>query len=102
LYPELQEAEIEGTKRQRYALTIRITGFKFNNLLSSQARVGHSLHCGLNAPPTASQASVTGVANETQTMRTHDLKHKALPLAASHRRTALERQRENRFARFAN
>src|ERR1700688_1389459 len=26
LYPELQEAEIEGTKRQRYALTIRITG----------------------------------------------------------------------------
>jgi hypothetical protein len=34
LYPELQEAEIEGTKRQRYALTIRITGFNSNNLLS--------------------------------------------------------------------
>jgi hypothetical protein len=34
LYPELQEAEIEGTKRQRYALTIRTTGFKFTNLLS--------------------------------------------------------------------
>src|SRR5258707_1117629 len=27
LYPELQEAETEGTKRQRYALTVRITGF---------------------------------------------------------------------------
>jgi len=34
LYPELQEAEIEGTKRQKYALTIRTTGFKFTSLLS--------------------------------------------------------------------
>jgi hypothetical protein len=30
------------------------------------ARDGHSLHFGLNAPPTASQASVPGVAIETQ------------------------------------
>jgi hypothetical protein len=29
---------------------------------------GHSLHCGLNAPPTASQASIPGVASETQIM----------------------------------
>jgi hypothetical protein len=30
------------------------------------------------------------------------LKRSALPLAASHRRTALKRQRENRLARLAN
>ncbi len=29
---------------------------------------GRSLHCGLNAPPTASLASVPGVASETQSM----------------------------------
>jgi len=29
---------------------------------------GNSLHCGLNAPPMASQASVPGVASETHNM----------------------------------
>jgi hypothetical protein len=32
------------------------------------ARDGHSLHFGLSAPPTASQASVPGVARETHDM----------------------------------
>jgi hypothetical protein len=29
---------------------------------------GHSLRCGLNTPPTASQASAWGVARETQSV----------------------------------
>jgi hypothetical protein len=37
-------------------------------LRDSRKGAGRSLHCGLNAPPTASQASVPGVASETQSM----------------------------------
>ncbi len=37
-------------------------------LLVQYSLLGHSLHCSLNAPPTASQASVPGVASEAQTM----------------------------------
>src|ERR1700747_1513737 len=37
LYPELQEAEIEGTKRQKYALTIRIPGLSLASVWAPPA-----------------------------------------------------------------
>src|SRR6266576_786621 len=43
-----------------------------------------------------------GIANQAIRIEPTTQNSKALPLAASHRRTALKRQRENRFARFAN
>ncbi len=36
--------------------------------LAYNSGAGHSLHCGLSAPPTASQASFPGVARETHGM----------------------------------
>lgn len=51
-------------KRQGFdALSVRWTGPLVRYLF-----FGHLLHCGLSAPPTASQASVPGVARETQDM----------------------------------
>ena len=51
-------------KRQRFdALSVRWTGPLVRYFFPA-----HPLHCGLSAPPTASQASVSGVARETQDM----------------------------------
>jgi len=47
---------MEGTKRQRYALTIRITGFKFNNLLFSAFQHGvrdAAINRNCHRPPTS-------------------------------------------------
>jgi hypothetical protein len=47
------------------------TAEAFPGMLRDETRLklpaGHSLHCGLDAPPPASQASVPGVACATQT-----------------------------------
>jgi hypothetical protein len=39
-----------------------------NTEVTKRTIAGNSLHCGLNAPPMASQASVLGVASETHNM----------------------------------
>ena len=48
--------------RRRYRKSVNVRSHSENRLR------GHSLHFGLSAPPTASQAFVPGVATETQDM----------------------------------
>lgn len=47
---------------------IECSGKGWKNGEAYQRRTGPSLHCGLNAPPAASQAFVPGVASAGQTM----------------------------------
>ena len=50
-------------------VTIWEPGNRMNVRRRSNPRgAGHSLRCGLDAPPTATQASASGVAGETQSM----------------------------------
>ena len=59
------DAQIESNANDAAAVFARTPSGR-DSLQKSVA--GHSLHCGLNAPPTASQASIPGVASETQIM----------------------------------
>jgi len=52
---------------------VKIRGGGIREIVARMTRAynsgaGHSLHCGLSAPPTASQASVPGVARERHIM----------------------------------
>jgi hypothetical protein len=58
------EAHLKSEARDG-KLTLKVSWWEIRRLI---ARDRHSLHFGLSAPPTASQASVPGVVIETRAM----------------------------------